>query len=212
MRAIAIGFVLALILFAGGFIWFVGSIRSAELKLDRKADGIVVLTGGASRVADGIALLSAGQGRRLLISGVHPTTSPAAMSRVLPEHRKLFACCVDLDRSAQNTMGNAIEAARWVEQQKFRSVIVVTSNYHMPRALLEFSERMPGVALYSYPVVADTWRNAPWWRSALTARLIASEYVKFLAAAARARLAALGLLPARFGADREDISRDGSAE
>lgn len=192
-RVVAFIVFLALAAFVAGFVWFACSVSGREVKVGAKADGIVVLTGGASRVADGIELLSAGLGRRLLISGVHPSNSPDALQRMLPEHRRLFECCVDLDRSARNTHGNAIEAARWVEQQGFRSLIVVTSNYHMPRALIEFSHRMPAITLHPFPVVTEKWRSEPWWQSASSGRLLLSEYIKFLAAACRARLSKAGV-------------------
>lgn len=187
--------VLALVAIVAGFVIFALRLRTHEVPLAQRADGIVVLTGGASRVADGVELLSSGHGRRLLISGVHPTSTLDALARMMPEHRRLIECCVDLDRSARNTFGNAIEAANWVNRQGFASLIVVTSNYHMPRALLEFSHRMPRVMLYPYPVVGDAWRNEPWWSGGATARLVASEYVKFIGAWVRARLIESGLVP-----------------
>ena len=128
---------------AAGFIAFLSQLRGAEIAPDRKADGIVVLTGGSSRVSDAMELLAAGYGRRLLISGVHPTSTASDISRTLPENQSFMHCCVDLDRTAVSTRGNAAEARRWAEGRGFRSLIVVTSNYHMPRALVEFSHAMP---------------------------------------------------------------------
>ena len=71
--------------FALGFLWFVSRVPKTEIVLARGADGIVVVTGGASRIADAVELLSAGHGRRLLISGVHPTTTSREIARLLPE-------------------------------------------------------------------------------------------------------------------------------
>src|SRR5262249_1338040 len=85
---------------AAGFIAFLSQLRGAELAPDRKADGIVVLTGGSSRVSDAMELLAAGYGKRLLISGVHPTSTASDISRTLPENQSFMRCCVDLDRSA----------------------------------------------------------------------------------------------------------------
>jgi uncharacterized SAM-binding protein YcdF (DUF218 family) len=178
---------------AGGFVAFLSQLRIAELKPDRNADGIVVLTGGSSRVSDAIELLASGFGKRLLISGVHPTNDASDISRSLPDSQGLLGCCVDLDRSAVNTRSNAAETRRWVHERGFRSLIVVTSNYHMPRAIVEMSHAMPDVELIPFAVVGDRWRDDPWWTSGATFRLLLSEYAKYLAAEARVRLADLGI-------------------
>lgn len=178
---------------AVGFVGFLSQLRGAETKPASNADGIVVLTGGSSRVSDAIELLADGYGKRLLISGVHPTNSVSDISRSLPDNRQWLKCCVDLDHSAVNTHSNAIGTRRWVDERGFRSLIVVTSNYHMPRALVEMSHAMPDVALIPFSVVGDKWREEPWWTSSATFRLLLSEYVKYLAAEARVRLDAAGL-------------------
>jgi uncharacterized SAM-binding protein YcdF (DUF218 family) len=138
-------------------------------------------------------LLAAGYGKRLLISGVHPTNAASDISRSLPDNQSLLRCCVDLDRSAINTRSNAAEARRWAHEQGFKSLIVVTSNYHMPRAIVELSHAMPDIALIPFAVVGDKWREEPWWTSGATLRLLLSEYVKYVAAELRVRLADAGL-------------------
>jgi uncharacterized SAM-binding protein YcdF (DUF218 family) len=182
---------LALVILAilgGGFVWFISHVPATEVALNRNADGIVVMTGGASRVSDAIELLAAGHGKRLLISGVNPTTSSAEIARNNPRHETLVACCVDLDHSAINTVGNAVETRRWARDRSFRSLIVVTSAYHMPRTMAELEMQMPDVALVPFPVVTAKLRNEPWWTSGPTARLILSEYAKFVVAQLRMRI------------------------
>src|SRR6516225_10442170 len=169
---------------AGGFAWFVGRVPAHEAKLSRDADGIVALAGGASRISDAIELLASGRGRRLLISGVNRTTSTNAISRLNPEFEKWVRCCVDFDWSV-NTLGNAIEIRRWAEHRGFRSLIVVTSNYHMPRALAEIAYQLPDVALLPFPVITERLRAEPWWSSSATARLMFTEYVKLIFARVR---------------------------
>ena len=157
------------------------------------ADGIVVLTGGSSRVSDAMELLAGGYGKRLLISGVHPTNAASDISRSLSDNQSLLNCCVDLDHSAVNTRSNAAETRRWVHERGFKSLIVVTSNYHMPRAIVELSHAMPDIELIPFAVVGDKWRDEPWWTSGATLRLLLSEYVKYVAAEVRVRLADVGL-------------------
>jgi uncharacterized SAM-binding protein YcdF (DUF218 family) len=175
-----------------GFVGFLSLLRGAEIKPARSADGIVVLTGGSSRVSDAMELLAGGYGKRLLISGVHPTNAASDISRSLPDHQSLLNCCVDLDRSAVNTRSNAAEARRWAYERGFKSLIVVTSNYHMPRAIVELSHAMPEMQLIPFAVVGDKWRDEPWWTSGATLRLLLSEYVKYVAAEVRVRVAYAG--------------------
>jgi uncharacterized SAM-binding protein YcdF (DUF218 family) len=176
---------LAIVLLGGGFLWFAYHIPSEEVRLDRTADGIVALTGGASRVDDAVDLLAAARGRRLLISGVDPHTNVADLMRRVPDRRRWFNCCIDLDYSAVNTIGNAVETRRWALDHGFRSLIVVTSSYHMPRAMLELSHQLPGVTLIPYPVVTQQRRAAPWWSHAANVRVLALEYFKYIVASAR---------------------------
>ena len=178
---------------AVGFVGFLSQLHGTESKPARRAEGIVVLTGGSSRVSDAMELLADGYGQRLLISGVHPTNDASDISRSLSDNQSLLGCCVDLDRSAVNTRSNAAETRRWVHERGFKSLIVVTSNYHMPRAIVELSHAMPDIALIPFAVVGDKWRDEPWWTSGATFRLLLSEYVKYVAAEVRVRLADAGL-------------------
>jgi uncharacterized SAM-binding protein YcdF (DUF218 family) len=178
--------VVAGVLIAGSFLWFIWLIPNEEIVLDAKADGIVVLTGGSSRIADAVELLASKRGRRLLISGVNPATRQQEIARLMPEYKKIFDCCVDLDRSALNTVGNAVEARRWAKDQGFKSLIVVTSNYHIPRAMAELSHQLPEASLIAFPVV--THRLSDMWSNDATARLLFFEYLKYMVAQVRMRL------------------------
>src|SRR5919201_2356907 len=175
-----------LALLAAGFIWFLWRVPAEEVTVTGESDAIVELTGGASRIADAIELLASGRGKRLLISGANRATNSNEISRLNPEFERWVRCCVDFDRSL-NTLGNAVETKRWAESRGFRSLIVVTSNYHMPRALAEISHQLPGVALVPFPVVTDRQRADPWWTGGTTARLMLSEYVKYIFARSEER-------------------------
>ena len=179
--------VFAAILLVGGFGYFIWQLPDQQIELDRNADGIVVLTGGDSRVSDGLALLAAGRAKRLLISGVYTGTTTSDIARQVVDYNRMLNCCVDLDYSAINTLGNAVGTRQWTLKNGFHSLIVVTSAYHMPRALAELSHQLPEVALIPYPVVSDRLRVEPWWSNGATTKVVLSEYVKYLAAKLRMR-------------------------
>lgn len=188
LRLCALGVGLVLVLVSAGFLWFVRLLPADEIPPPVQADGIVALTGGASRISDALDLLAAGHGRRLLITGVNPITRPSEIAHLMPERRSWFDCCVDLGYSALNTIGNASETRRWVEDRNFHSLIVVTSNFHMPRAMAELSYQLPGVSLVPFAVVSERTKVNAWWSNATTARLLFSEYLKYIVAVSRMRL------------------------
>ncbi|SDN15352.1 Uncharacterized SAM-binding protein YcdF, DUF218 family [Methylobacterium phyllostachyos] len=179
-----------LTLFAG-FLIFVGTLARHERTPTDRVDGIVALTGGAQRVGDAIDLLANGYGRRLLITGVNERTSRDEIARLNPSQRALIACCVDLDYRARNTIGNAIETRRWMRAHRFNTVAVVTSNYHMPRTLIELDHALlDSDRILPHPVVTEAFDADRWWQSPPAAKLVASEYVKFLASWVRTRFEA----------------------
>lgn len=183
-RLAGYGIAALVLAFIIGFAGYVIAIPTKPSNPEARADGIVVLTGGASRIADALRLLDTGHARRLLITGVHPSTTRAALNRQTPEFDHLFDCCIDIGHSATNTAGNAGEARSWAQKTGFSSLIVVTSNYHLRRSIAEFSRAMPDIELVPYPVVADGFREG-WWRDPEALRIVFLEYVKYLAARIR---------------------------
>ena len=177
-----------IILLAVGFGWFIFNIAGDEVTLDTKADGIVALTGAAARIPDAIELLATDRGKRLLITGVHRATSSKEIARLTPLYSRYFTCCIDLDRSALNTFGNALETKRWARAHNFNSLIVVTSNWHMPRAMAELAHQLPDVTLVAYPVISEKVKTEPWWSNLDTARFLFAEYLKYVLALARMHL------------------------
>lgn len=187
--------VAAFVVAALGFPVFVWSL-ARKSEDPQPADAIVALTGGEGRVSAALELLDQGKGKRLLISGVDVQTSRAELFDAAGSSAHA-ACCVDLGRSAANTIGNAGEAAAWVSEHDYRSIIVVTASYHMPRSLMELRAVLPETTFVPYPVFPESVRLDEWWHDGETVTILASEYLKFLAASVRVAIATgLGTKPA----------------
>ncbi|MCA1750164.1 MAG: YdcF family protein [Sphingomonadales bacterium] len=105
----------------------------------RATDGIIVLTGGEGRIERGIMLLENDRAERMLVSGVNRTVRPVELAEQTGTDEELFACCIDLDQNSVDTRSNGEEAARWIARNDFRSVRLVTTDWHMPRARFEIT-------------------------------------------------------------------------
>lgn len=102
-------------------------------------DGIIVMTGGENRIERGLELLQQRKARRLLVSGVNRTVRPHELAAATDTPERVFDCCVDLGREAVDTRTNGQEAGDWVRRNNFRSVRLVTTDWHMPRAKFDLS-------------------------------------------------------------------------
>jgi uncharacterized SAM-binding protein YcdF (DUF218 family) len=178
-------FILMAAIVFGGFLRFADSVTTLKPPAEPRADAIVVLTGGYQRIDQAVELLQKGAGKRLLISGVHPSTTPAQIRKMTQASADLFACCVDIGYDAIDTIGNAEETANWIHAKGYRSVLVVTNNYHMPRSLAEFAYVDPDTQFIPYPVVNTDLKNSNWFTDPNAMRVMLAEYAKVLLAGAR---------------------------
>ncbi len=190
---------LALLIIAA-MIWGVGLLtfatrveQSTPAPEPAVADGIVALTGGSSvRLETAMGLLERGRGKRLLISGVNDAATREDIRTVTKAYNRIFDCCVDLGREAQDTVGNAAETAEWSKANGFRTLIVVTADFHMPRSLVELRAAMPGVTLVPHPVVTAQLNARAWESGGRDFRVMTGEYSKYLAVLAREAFLSLG--------------------
>ncbi|HEY0447362.1 MAG TPA: YdcF family protein [Allosphingosinicella sp.] len=136
---------------------------------DRRTDAIVVLTGGAKRLERGLDLLARGRAQRMLVSGVDRTVRPVELAERYGAKQMLFDCCIDLGRESVDTRSNAQETAQWLKRHKFRTVRLVTTDWHMPRARFELKRQSPAVE-----VMSDAIQSKPSFRQLFT------EYNKYL--------------------------------
>ena len=166
------------VLYVAGFLLFVTTLPARSYAAP-KADAIVALTGGGARLDTAVALFEHGTGKRLLISGANKTSSKAALKQ-LSEGGRRFECCADIGYAAEDTYGNAEEAADWTARHHYKSLIIVTANYHMPRSLRLFHSMMPNVRLVPYAVEPDGVDTQAWWRLG-TLHLLHNEYLKYVA-------------------------------
>ncbi|MEZ5995387.1 MAG: YdcF family protein [Hyphomonadaceae bacterium] len=178
--------------FIAGFWDFADSVRRTA-QPPPQADAIVALTGGSlERLSTGVRLLEAHKGERLLISGVNRIVTDEELYHALNIDPELGRCCIDLGRSAEDTLGNASETAAWARAHHYTNIILVTDDYHMPRSHAELSVALPEAQIHPYPV-RTRWTDPKLWRSDLAAASrLGAEYVKYLVIRGREALIGLG--------------------
>mgnify|MGYP003571311299 CR=1 FL=1 len=157
-----------------GFFVFGFYAYSLQYLPTPQADAIIVLTGGADRIRTGIDLLKQNKAPLLFITGVNNYVSP---QELLKTQADLTKEAIYLDYSADNTYQNAQAAKDWTQEQNIDSFLLVTSFYHMPRSLFEFSKQMPNTKIYPVPVFIK--RSVHWMRTR-SAWLVFVEYNKFI--------------------------------
>ena len=135
------------------FVQFCEKAAAAAPPEDPRGDAVIVLTGGSGlRIASGVQLVEAGAAPTLLISGVHPDVTMEEMATLGGGQADTYACCVELGYAAETTLGNATETAGWAAGHNYKDLIIVTSDYHMPRSLILLRAAMPDLVLTPYPV------------------------------------------------------------
>lgn len=175
--------ILTAILGIGGFLWLAGLFMFA-VRIDaarpalphQKTDAIIVLTGGNFRIETGMQLWSRDMAQELFITGVYKDVTQQEILSEWQGKMDLPACCMTLGYEATTTEGNAEETRKWVDAHNITSARLVTSTYHMPRALLEFRLAMPDLVLYAHPVEIKDYKpqQKMFWYLAFL------EYHKFL--------------------------------
>lgn len=153
--------------------------------MNHNADAIIVLTGGNDRIAQGVKLLAKGKAEKLLISGVNRKSEFSDLLSVQGVDDLLavgagLADKISLGRKAVNTVGNAEEAKEWASKNNVKSIILVTANYHMPRALVEFRKLLPSTEIEPYPVFPKNFNKKNWMDDKFVRDLIVREYNKYL--------------------------------
>ena len=170
-------------------------ILSTDKYTSKNSSNIVILTGGSNRIKDGLKIIDKFDKTskfipQILVSGTGKGFTKLNLEKKLnfDSDFNLIECCVELDNISTNTYSNASETLKWTKKNNIREFILITSNYHMPRAFLEFKNRMPNLKIFTYPITPKTHKINQWLNSSETFSLIFSEYFKFLVANFRIKI------------------------
>ncbi|MEP2942545.1 MAG: YdcF family protein [Hyphomicrobiales bacterium] len=162
----------------GGLVRYAHMVTTPTAPIVDKADGIVVLTGGENRIHAAMKLLSEGTAERLLLTGVNSVLTQDSLKNIFNIDEALFECCIEIDWTARDTIGNALATKKWAEQFNVKDLVVVTGAFHMPRALKELDHAMQGVKFIAAPVNVPS--GDKWWRDYSRIRDMLREYAKLI--------------------------------
>ena len=165
------------------FQQFILTLPKANISLVEPLNGIVVVTGGQARIQKGLEMLSGGKANKMLISGVGQGISKQLLRESLSlsdEQALFFDCCVEIEFTAIDTNGNARATIRWMQKHNLKDVLLVSANYHLPRAEIIFRRYLPEKKIYFQAVNPPDLKLSHWYLSWQTSRLLLKEYLKFL--------------------------------
>ena len=201
IRSISITFVSVIIIsflvcFFNGLFNYQERVLSLTKYSSKRTSNIVILTGGSNRIRDGLKIIknlesSAIINTKLLISGTGKGFTLSNVKKLLPKNKSLnlfLKCCIELDNKSKNTHSNAIETLKWAKKKNIKTFILITSNYHMPRAALEFKAQMPNFEIITHPITPKKHDISNWMHSFETFSLIFIEYSKFLIAISKIKI------------------------
>jgi uncharacterized SAM-binding protein YcdF (DUF218 family) len=150
-------FALLLLAYALGFIVFAVTLGDPAGSDAERTQAAVVITGGPGRIEQGVEVLASGGAERLLVAGADPAVTKRDLVRLLGIRERLVRCCVDLGSESVDTRSNAEEAQRWLQQRGYKSLRLITSDWHMRRARYEFRKVLGD----EYRVIPDAVRTQP---------------------------------------------------
>ena len=140
-------------------------------------NNFIVLTGGNNRVKKSLQIFfdTKNKDKNLLISGVGKGFNKNTLKSLTQNNNneKIIECCIEIEGVSNNTFSNAVESLKWVKTKKINSLVLLTNNYHMPRAMLEFETIFKDVKILPY-VFID--KNKIWWKRKTN---YISEYFKY---------------------------------
>ena len=177
------GLVVVLGLALASFQKFVLTLPNDDTKLPAPIDGLVVATGGQLRIEKGVELLAGGKADRMLISGVGKGITKELLKENLAisnRQARFFDCCVEIEFTATDTNGNAQATFEWMQKHALDDILLVSANYHLPRAELIFKQYLPENSVYFQAVNPPDLKLSAWHSNWQTTRLLLKEYLKYI--------------------------------
>ena len=148
---------LLVLLYLIGFVLFAFTLGKPATASAKATDAAIVLTGGSGRIEHALDVIRQGKAKRLLVAGADPAVRKRDLAARIPGSGKLLQCCVDLGSESVDTRSNAEEAGRWLAKHRFRSIRLITSDWHMRRARYEFHKGLGA----KYELITDAVRTEP---------------------------------------------------
>ncbi len=178
-----LGLLVVLGLALASFQKFVLTLPNDDTKLSAPIDGLVVVTGGQLRIQKGVELLASGKADRMLISGVGKGITKELLKEnlAISNHQAhFFDCCVEIEFAATDTNGNAQATFEWMQKHALDDILLVSANYHLPRAELIFKQYLPENSVYFQAVNPPDLKLSAWYSNWQTTRLLLKEYLKYI--------------------------------
>jgi uncharacterized SAM-binding protein YcdF (DUF218 family) len=178
-----LGLLVVLGLTLASFQKFVLTLPNDDTKLSAPIDGLVVATGGQLRIQKGVELLAGGKADRMLISGVGKGITKELLKENLAisnRQARFFDCCVEIEFTATDTNGNAQATFEWMQKHALDDILLVSANYHLPRAELIFKQYLPENSVYFQAVNPPDLKLSAWYSNWQTTRLLIKEYLKYI--------------------------------
>ena len=178
-----LGLLVVLGLALASFQKFVLTLPNDDTKLSAPIDGLVVATGGQLRIQKGVELLAGGKADRMLISGVGKGITKELLKENLAisnRQARFFDCCVEIEFTATDTNGNAQATFEWMQKHALDDILLVSANYHLPRAELIFKQYLPENSVYFQAVNPPDLKLSAWYSNWQTTRLLLKEYLKYI--------------------------------
>ena len=187
--------ILILYYFFVGLFDFKEKILSLQKHANTLNSNIVILTGGSNRIKEGLKIVNnvdkfTKANLKILISGTGKGFTKTSLKKIITSNGnlKLLECCIELESISKNTYSNASETYKWIKINNIKKFVLITSNYHIPRAILEFKNKMPNLEISTYPITPKSHDITNWLNSSETFSLIFIEYSKLLIASIRIKI------------------------
>ena len=166
-------FIIILLLQFNLFLINIQSYENADIN-EREIEGIIVLTGDKFRISEGLKILNSEIGYKLLISGVNKEISIEEIKKEFPKYEQLFNCCIELENISTNTFENIREIFFWKKNNNIKNILLITSDYHLPRVKLEVNRLLLEKETYYYGVKYENQKIN------IRMKKLIVEYIKYL--------------------------------